>query len=101
MLIHVPKGADNDLQHALYLIRQVPGVSTFASARWTCNSDFKSADRSIDWHLLEKEIVALASRYYVNDASFAIRINRTDKKLPVTSQQIGVRPEETIRQRTE
>src|SRR5690606_9444924 len=54
-----------------------------------------------NWALLEDIVVRQAGARFRPGGSFAIRVNRVDKALPVHSQELGTRLGAAVRARTE
>jgi thiamine biosynthesis protein ThiI len=100
MLVDVPEQAQNRIPEALGLLQQVPGVSSLAATRWLRSSDLILGNGDFNWSFAEQESVSLALECFNPGASFAIRINRADKSLPVNSLELGKRLGAAIRQDT-
>lgn len=99
--IIVPENQQTDTQQVTGILQQMPGVSSLAVTTWLHPDVCLTADGAMDWEVIGKEMVNLARQYYKNDATFAIRVNRTNKSLPATSQEIGVRLGDIIRRKTD
>ncbi len=100
MLVDIPHHAEKEIPRILSILQRMPGISSLASTRWLRSSDLSLNGGAFNWPFAEAEIVKLAREWYVPDASFAIRVNRADKKLPVNSVQLGKRLGEVIRRDT-
>lgn len=101
-IVNIPEQSQvqAQMQNALHILQQTPGISSLAITRWLPAS-VCLASGQVDWELLSQEMVSLASEHYMEDASFAIQVNRADKSIPTTSQELATRLGEAIRQYSE
>jgi thiamine biosynthesis protein ThiI len=81
-------------------LQGMAGVSSLGAATWFRPSQLVDAAGGFNWPPLERVAVDLADAFYQPDASFAVRVNRVDKGLPVHSRDIGVRLGDVVRART-
>lgn len=86
--INVPDAAEEQLAVALQALGEVPGIATYAP------TVFFSAERTgqpvtFDVGLIERQIVAFAAERHAPGQTFAVRINRADKRVPVKSDQLA------------
>ena len=92
--------AKQDIRHALSVLQELAGVSSLAAACYLRPAEILTEAGEMHWQALEDVMVGLARHYYLENASFAVRVNRTDKMLPAKSNEMGQRLGEIIRQRT-
>lgn len=92
--------SEADIRHALSLLQELAGVSSLAAASYLRPTEILTQAGEMHWQALEEVIVGLARHHYLEDASFAIRVNRTDKRLPAKSNEMCQRLGEVVRQRT-
>ena len=92
--------AEEDIRHALSVLQELAGVSSLAAASYLRPAEILTEAGEMHWQALEDVMVGLARHYYLENASFAVRVNRTDKMLPAKSNEMGQRLGEIIRQRT-
>jgi len=83
-LVHVPEQAAEQLPTALAALGQVAGIATFAPAV------FIPAEQTGQPHRLEtapikQSMVSLANARHRPGATFAVRVNRADKRIPIRS----------------
>lgn len=99
--VYVESGvaAATELEAAMTALSRVAGVSSLGAAQWL-RPETLADDTAFNWPLLEDVVVGIAGAGYRPDASFAIRVNRVDKALPVHSRELGVRLGDAVRART-
>jgi len=100
MLVDVPEQERSELPRVLTLLQQSAGVSSLAAARWLRSSNLILDNGDFNWSFAEHETVMVARECYIPGASFAIRVNRADKSLPVNSLELGKRLGAAIRRDT-
>lgn len=100
MLVDVPEHGHEALPGVLAMLQRIPGVSSLAAARWLRSSDLVPDGGGFNWKFAEQEAVLLAREYFVPGSSFAIRVNRADKSLPVNSMELGKHLGAAIRRET-
>lgn len=83
------------------ILRQIPGIYSLAITSWVHPQQYHHKNGELNWRDIGDAIVELAAKHYISNSSFALRINRTDKSLPVTSQEIGTRLGALIRENTD
>ena len=98
--IIVPEGQKNKAHKAAEIICKIPGVYSLAIACWLHPDKYRLEGGGIRWDILSNEIINLARLYYSENTSFAIQVNRTDKKLGVSSREIAVRMGDEVRRHT-
>jgi len=100
--VHVDtsSGSAGDVERAMSVLQCVAGISSLGAAAWFRGSDLVTDTGGMNWAPLERAAVSIAELSYQPDASFAIRVNRVDKELPVHSRDIGVRLGDAVRERT-
>lgn len=86
--INVPADADERLAAALDALSQVAGIATIAP------TVFFEAERTgqphrFDPEPIERLLVAWAAERHTPGASFAVRVNRADKRIPARSDQLA------------
>ena len=88
------------VESAITCLQQIPGISSIIEAIWLHPRYVIDNEKKIIWSVIENTIVNLANDHYVENTSFAIQVNRTDKSFPVTSQELSVKLGNTIRAQT-
>ncbi len=73
------------LEQVLQALSEVAGVESLAPTVWHRSGDTKQLTKRPDRELIESTTVALARQAYRPGGSFAIRVNRVDKRLPMKS----------------
>jgi thiamine biosynthesis protein ThiI len=91
---------EGDIARAMSILQNTAGVSSLGAATWFRPGEVVAESGDLNWPPLERTVVALAEAAHRPDASFAIRVNRADKELPVHSRDIAVRLGDAIRGRT-
>lgn len=99
--IIVPKNQQTNTLQVTGILQKMPGVSSLAVTTWLHPGICLTADGVMDWEVIGKGMVDLARQHYRNDSTFAVRVNRTNKSLPVTSQEMGARLGDIIRRETD
>lgn len=82
--IHVPEHSSEQLQAALEAIGQVAGIATYAPTVFI-PSDQTGQPLSLDTSLIEQFMVSAAAERHRPGATFAVRVNRADKRVPTKS----------------
>lgn len=95
--VDVANRHNDDVNHALEIMREVPGIASLALTRWLRTSEVRLDNGELNWTPIDGAIVELARRHYRENATFAININRADKQLPVTSEKMARRLGDIIR----
>jgi len=100
--VYVDSGAaqEGEVERALSLLEKVAGITSLGAAEWLHPAQL-TASGSFDWAILEDIVVRQAAAAFRPGGSFAIRVNRVDKALPVHSQELGARLGAAVRARTE
>lgn len=80
-----PEGA---VEEAVEALAGVPGVVWLAAAAWLPAAQTRQRGDAPDYGLIEREIVTLAGRSWREDAAFAVRVNRADKRALVSSHEL-------------
>lgn len=82
--IHVPQHSSEQLQAALEAIGQVAGIATYAPTVFI-PADQTGQPLSLDTSLIEQFMVSAAAERHRPGATFAVRVNRADKRVPTKS----------------
>lgn len=90
-----------DIERVVPLLEMTAGVSSLGTAVWLRPGETLTGSGEMNWPLIEQSVVALAIASYVPGASFAVRVNRVDKTLPVKSKDIEIRLGDAIRRQTQ
>jgi len=101
LYVDIPSDAGDAVTAALAALAEVPGVDTLAAARWLRPSLTGQHGDAPDWDLVEAAVVAAAREAYRPDATFAVRVNRVDKRLATTSQTLERRLGDAVRRDTD
>lgn len=72
---------ENERHTALSALKDVPGIAWYGPAMSLDVSD-AFTDGTVNYDLLEPQITALAREKYIEEGTFAVRVNRADKRLP-------------------
>jgi thiamine biosynthesis protein ThiI len=99
--IIVPDTRRDEAAQAAAILLRVPGVHSLAIASWLHPAACRTGTGAMNWDRIGVEITAMARRWYLADASFAVRVHRVDKSLPVSSMEIAARLGDTVRRETE
>ena len=89
-----------DIDAAVPALADIAGVTSLAAAVWLRPGAVVDEDGGLNWPLLEETLVDMAEACFRPGVSFAVRVNRTDKSLPVKSQEMEQRLGGAIRSRT-
>jgi len=85
--VEVPENTEADLPAALAILGEVAGIVSYAPA--VSFPLERAADKVPDClKRIEDTVVALAETDYLEGASFAVRVNRADKRFPVHSKDL-------------
>jgi len=96
----VPDGADpSAVDSALTIIGEVAGIATYAAAAFFPAEQTQQLIRP-QWEAVEQSLLALAEATHEPGASFAMRVNRADKRVPVKSNNLARELGGLILQRT-
>lgn len=83
--VDVGEHAPGDLDAILNALSEVAGIHSLAGCIWRRSRETGQHTSSPDTELIESIIVNLARDSYVHGGSFAVRVNRVDKRLAMTS----------------
>lgn len=83
--IDVGDSAPGEMDAILKALSEVAGIHSLAVCIWRRPRETGQHTASPDTELIERTLVDLARDSYVQDGSFAVRVNRMDKRLPMTS----------------
>jgi len=86
--IHVPAQAGEQLTAALAILGQVAGIATYAPTVFL-DAQRTGQPGSLDVGLIEQFLVGAAAERHTAGATFAVRVNRADKRVPVKSDQLA------------
>ena len=89
-----------DIEAAVRALGDVAGITSLAAAMWLRRGEVVDKDGGLNWPLLEQTLVDMAGECFQPGVSFAVRVNRTDKSLPASSQEMEQRLGGAIRSRT-
>ena len=89
-----------EVERIIPLLEMTAGVASAGAAIWLRPGETVTAAGELNWQLIEQSVVALADAAFEADASFAVRVNRVDKTLPVKSKEIEIRLGDAIRRQT-
>ena len=99
--VYVDVGDQGELEAALQGLTEVAGVESVAAAIWLRSAVTRHQTERPDKELIEDTLVELAARNLVADGSFAVRVNRVDKRLPMQSIEMERWLGQSVRDRTE
>jgi thiamine biosynthesis protein ThiI len=91
-------GADTDA--AVRALGDIAGVTSLAAAVWLQPGKVVDKNGNLNWPLLEDALADMARTCFQPGVTFAVRVNRTDKSLPASSQEMEQRLGGVIRSRT-
>jgi thiamine biosynthesis protein ThiI len=94
--IESAKSPPATIEAALRALRETPGIDSIANAQWVRPKDVRLDGSS--WSLIEAAMIEMARESYRPDASFAVHVNRVDKRLPIDSMEMARRFGNAIRQ---
>jgi len=95
--VEIPDGAGDDVRRVADALCEMSGIATVAPAIWLCPKELLLATDEPNFDLLQARLVELARETYQPVQSFAVRVNRVDKRLHVTSQDLEIRLGRAIR----
>lgn len=99
--ILIPKSITEDVHEVVSALASMAGVSSLANSYWLRRDSIINNSNHLNWSNIDHAIICLAREYYCEKNSYALRVNRVDKSIPVTSQDIATRLGEIIRTNTE
>lgn len=83
--VDVDRKASIDLSEVLTALSEVAGVESVSPALWHRAKHTRQHTDNPNRDLIEQTILDLAREHYRQGGSFAIRVNRVDKRLPMKS----------------
>ena len=85
--VYVDVGRDDpdSLGPVLQALSEVAGVESLAPTIWHKSSSTRQRTEEPNRELIEKTVVDLARQNYAEEGSFAVRVNRVDKRLDMKS----------------
>lgn len=86
--VHVPETGEEQLDAALQALGEIPGIASYAPTVFF-DADSTGQPVSFDIALIEQQVLAFAAERHAPDKTFAVRINRADKRVPVKSDQLA------------
>src|SRR5690625_239569 len=86
--VHVPEAGTEQLASVLQILAEIPGIASLAPTVFL-SAEHTGQPSSLNVELIEQQIVAMASARYAPDKTFAVRVNRADKRVPVKSEQLA------------
>lgn len=87
------------VERALRALQEMPGIDSIVNARWVRPKDVHLDGSS--WSLVEAATIELAKGCYRPNASFAVQVNRVDKRLPFDSMEMARRLGAAIRKHSD
>ncbi len=87
--IEVPAESGQALESAVEALREVAGIANINPAVWFPSHELGDSPAELDLAPVHEAMLELARRHYRPDATFAVRVNRADKRYPVRSDQLG------------
>lgn len=95
------KATAADISCVVRMSQEIAGVNSLAVTSWLRRDEILKENDELNWKVIGEGMTHLARRYYTENASFAIRVNRADKRLPTTSHEMGRRLGDIIREQTD
>jgi thiamine biosynthesis protein ThiI len=95
--IHVPANDSKCLASALAGLREVFGIVWIACARRLPALRFTPESQAGDWDFLQRNVLEIANAQLASGRTFAVRVNRGNKRLPFKSPELAARLGEAIR----
>jgi thiamine biosynthesis protein ThiI len=89
-----------ELAEVVESLTRVAGVESVSVGSWMPMREARTADGDLVREPLERAVVELAQRTFRPHASFALKINRVDKSLPLDSQALGTWLGDAIRRQS-
>jgi thiamine biosynthesis protein ThiI len=86
--VNVPADAGERLEQALTIIGEVAGIATLAPAVFF-SAEQTGQPHAFDAALIERQLLAFAADRYQPGGSFAVRVNRADKRVPTKSDRLA------------
>lgn len=94
-----PQSAD-DLDPVLRSLSELAGVESLSASIWLRPKATRQQTADPDLGLVEDTVVGLAHQSYRENGTFAVRVNRVDKRLPVKSIDLERRLGQAVRDQT-
>ncbi len=88
------------IEQALNVLDKVAGIASLGDAVWLRPADLSTMDGGMNWRAIEDALVAIADPVYQAGQTFAVRVNRVNKRLPVKSSEMEARLGAVLRDRT-
>lgn len=85
LYVDVPDDGRDRLPAVLQALAEVAGVDSLAASVWLRPRQTGQHLDDVDTGLIERTMVELAAEHVGEGDSFAVRVNRVDKRLPLTS----------------
>jgi thiamine biosynthesis protein ThiI len=100
--VYVDVGAESgeNLEAVLQALAEVTGAESVAAAIWLKSGVTRQHTDNPDMKLIEDTMVGLARRNLVEGGTFAVRVNRVDKRLPLNSIDMERRLGQIVRDQT-
>jgi thiamine biosynthesis protein ThiI len=89
-----------DIDAAVRALGDIAGVTSLAAAVWLRPVEVVDETGGLNWPLLEETLTDMAQACFQPGVTFAVRVNRTVKSLPASSQEMEQRLGGVIRSRT-
>ncbi len=90
--------ADAETAAMMETLARVPGISSLGAATWLPPASLGQDAATFNWSLVENTVTDMAQAVYEPGKSFAVRMNRADKALPVGTVEMERRLGDVIRQ---
>jgi len=100
LYVDVGVGAPGSLDAVLQALAEVAGAESVAAAIWLKSGITRQHTDNPDMKLIEDTVVELARRNFVEGGTFAVRVNRVDKRLPMKSIEMERRLGQSVRDQT-
>ncbi len=101
MFIEIPIDFTADLDEIVTKLAEIPGIAWLSKVFWFSNKQYDLFHYSPDLSQLDSLIEQLANETYVTDASFAIRVKRSDKRFVKSSKELEMQLATVILKNTE
>lgn len=99
--VEAGRAGEEEIRRAIDALTRVAGVETAAVGSWIASREVRPSADELVREPVEEALVELALRHYRPRASFAVKINRVDKSLPLDSQELGAWLGDAIRRRSD
>lgn len=87
--IDIPAEQIERIDEVLDLLGEVPGIATIAATKLIPASDTRQLEGMLDLAPVERTVLAQAEASHSPGGTFAVRVNRADKRVPLKSDQLA------------